>query len=227
MRDIALFPVIRDRRRLEENRELGGIDLRPERVHARIVEGDVEAVARITVEREIDRAQTERLVGAIEFLEVFCRIGARFVHLQHGGEFVRILVLRERVVVVHRAVAPAGLQYCVVDAGIEHLRQHQFRRRDDLLHADRHILRMVIFAVDGEVQPAVIADAEIHVLQSGPGIVALFKEKLAGELFAVARAIDAGRRARLYFLDVAAVDFAGRVPARALPSFERHARGNR
>ena len=49
----------------------------------------------------------------------------------------------------------------MVDAGIGHLREHQVRRSHHLLHADRHVLDVIVLAVDGELELAVAADAEI------------------------------------------------------------------
>ena len=131
---------------------------------------------------------------------------AWLVDRKHGGEFVRILALCECVVVVHRTVAPAGLQQGVIDLRILHLRQHQFRRRDDLLHTDGHILRMVVLAVDGEVHLAIAADAKIYVLQARPGIIPLPKQQRAGHFLVVARAENARGSPDLHLLHMFEMD---------------------
>ena len=61
----------------------------------------------------------------------------------------------------------------MVHAGDRHLREHELGRADDLLHAHRQVLDVVILALVGERELAEAADAEVHVGQPGPGVVAV------------------------------------------------------
>ena len=79
---------------------------------------------------------------------------------------------------------------------------------------------MVVLAIDREIQAAVIADTEIHVLEAAPGIVTILEQQGAGKLLAVACALDPRRGARLDLLDVSAMDLAGRVSAGTLPALK-------
>jgi hypothetical protein len=49
----------------------------------------------------------------------------------------------------------------VVDAGMGHLRDEEVGRADDLLHADRHVLHVIVLALVGEGELAIAPDPEI------------------------------------------------------------------
>ena len=106
-------------------------------------------------------------------------IGQRLVDLKERAKVFRILVLREGVVVVHRAVAASGLEDAVIDAGIDHLGDHELGRRFDLLHADRHVLDEVVVALEGELQLPVAPDSEPDVRQARPAVVIASEEHVA------------------------------------------------
>ncbi len=218
--DVAHRIVIGDRGDLEEHWQAGGVDLRPECVITGIVERDVEPVAGERVKRKVHAFQSEIAMGAVKLRK--CRIGegTRLIDVQQGREFVRILVLGERVVIVHRAIAPPGLQDAVVDARIAHLGQHQFRRRHDLLHPDRHILGMIVLAVDREIETPIIAHPEVDVLEPRPRIVAFPEQHRPRDLLAVARPENLGRGPGLNLLDIFAVDLARRMTAGSSPVLE-------
>ena len=56
----------------------------------------------------------------------------------------------------------------MIDAGIDHLRDHEFGRRFDLLHADEHVLDEVVVPLVGELQLPVAPDPEPDVRQARP-----------------------------------------------------------
>ena len=130
----------------------------------------------------------------------------RLVHVQQSGELARMLALRERVVVVHRAVAAAGLQNAMIDAGDGHLRNHQLGRTDDLLHPDRHVLNVVVVALPCELEPAQSSDAEIHVGETRPRVVAGTKQHRRLDLGAVAHAKRARGGTRDALLQILEMD---------------------
>jgi hypothetical protein len=160
------------------------------------------------------QAETVRAVGLGEHVVA---VRDRLVDVQEPGELLRKGSLRERVVVVHRAVAAARLQDAVIDAGIEHLRDHELGRRLDRLHADRHVLYRVLLALVHEFEPAVAADAEVDILESCPGVVAITKQQPRLHAHAVAHPEGLRRRARDVLLDVFQVDVDGGMSAGAVP----------
>ena len=170
--DVACLVVVRRRRELDEGRKLERRDLVPERPERVVIE-----VARVAVAREVVRVvealQPERRCARSTSASTSSRSATASSMCSRPVNFSGILALRERVVVVHRAVAAARLQDAVIDAGIEHLRDHEFGRRLDRLHADRHVLDGVFLALVHELEPAVAADAEADVVQAGPGVVAV------------------------------------------------------
>ena len=115
--DIARPIIGRRAGQLDEDRQLRRRDAIPEGPESRVVE-----VARVAMPREIlgiiDALQAEAADGAVEFGQRLAAIRHRLVDLQERAELRRILALREGVVVVHRAVAAAGLEDAVIDARV-------------------------------------------------------------------------------------------------------------
>ena len=140
--------------------------------------------------------------------------------MQESSEFPGVLALRERVVVVHRAIAAARLKDRVLDAGIGHLRDQELGRADDLLHPDGHVLHVVVLALVGEGELAIGPDPEIDVDEARPGIVALAEQHRRFHFLAIARAEGARRRPRHDLLQVFEVDGARAVAAGAVPVLE-------
>jgi hypothetical protein len=58
--------------------------------------------------------------------------------------------MRRAALSAYRAVAAPGLQHATVDAGDDHLCQHQFRRADEVLHPHRQVLDVVVVALESE-----------------------------------------------------------------------------
>ena len=178
-------------------------------------------VAAVAVSREILRvvepAQPERRDRPIDFRQRSGAVRRRLVDVQQAREFAGMLLLRERVVVVHRTVAAARLQHAMVDAGDIHLRQHQFRRTHQFLHADRQVLHVVVLAFERERELAEATNAEPDVGQTRPRVVVGSKQHRGFDLASVARAKSARRRTRDDFLEVLEVYGARRMTARALP----------
>ena len=159
-------------------------------------------------------------MSAVDFGEHFVAVGERLVNMEQSGEFPGMLILREGVVVVHRAIAAARLQDRVVDAGIGHLRDEEVGRADDLLHADRHVLHVIVLALVGEGELTMGPDPEIDIGETRPGIVIRAEQHGRFHFLAVARAEGARRRPRHDLLQVLEVDGARRMAARAVPVLE-------
>ena len=131
-----------------------------------------------------------------------------------------MLVLREGVVVVHRPVPAPGLQDAVVDAGIDHLGDHELGWRFDLLHADRHVLDEVVVALEGELQLPVASDTEGDVGEPAPGVVTRPEEHFGLDFRPIPHAKRLRGGACDDLLQVFEVDLDARVAARVLPVLE-------
>jgi hypothetical protein len=121
------------------------------------------------------------------------------------------------VVIVHRAIATAGLQNAVVDGGVGHLRQHELRRANELLHADRKILDVIVVTLVSKTELAEASHMEptsvkpAHVLSSGRNSIGGF------DFETVTNAKCPGCRPRHHLLQIFKVHGARRMPAGALP----------
>ena len=105
----------------------------------------------------------------------------------------------------------------MIDAGVHHLGQHQFRRRRHLLHADGHVLDGVVLAVMREFELPEAADAEIDVGKAAPSFVAGAEQRRGVGARAVADPEGRRDRAGDDPLQVALVDLARRMSAGADP----------
>ena len=191
----------------------------PERHEVRVIDVSRVAVPRHVV-RVVEALETEPGHRPVELGELGRLVGDAFVDVREAGEPVGMLALREGVVVVHRAVSAARLQDAMVDRGIDHLRDHELGRADHLLHADGHVLHVVVLALPREGELPVLTDAEAHLGQSRPGVVARAEQHRRPDLRAVARPIRPGGRTGHDLLQVLQVYRARRVSARPLPVLE-------
>ena len=140
--------------------------------------------------------------------------------MQKPGELLREGMLRERIEVVHRAIATARLQDAVIDARIEHLRDHELGWRLDRLHANRHVLDRVFLALMHKLEPAIAADTEIDIVQTAPRIVSSAKQQPRFHALAVAHPKGLGGWPRDVLLNVLQVNVDGRMSAGAVPVLE-------
>src|SRR5262249_53029011 len=111
--DVARAVIVRRCRKLHENRQAEGRDLVPERCECRVIEMALIAMTRKMV-RVVQALEAKNLVRTIDFGKYFVAIRDRFVDVQQTGELLRMLVLREGIVVVHRTVAAARLQDAMI-----------------------------------------------------------------------------------------------------------------
>ena len=148
------------------------------------------------------------------------QIGGRLVDMQQAGELRWILALRKGVVVVHHPVAAARLQHAVVDPGIRHLREQELGRADDVLHADRLVLDVVILAFVREAKRAEAAHTKVHVREPGPRVVSGPEQHRRLDLLAVARAERTRRRSCHHLLQILEMDGGRRMTARTFPFLE-------
>ena len=108
----------------------------------------------------------------------------------------------------------------MVHAGIGHLREHQVRRSNHLLHPDRHVLGVILLAIDGELQPAVTADAKIHRAQAGPPHVLRIEKRLGIGCSAITGPINRCHRVGQHPLQVLLVNVSRRMAAWTDPMLE-------
>src|SRR5215471_19681173 len=168
--DVACAVIVRRSRYLYENRQAEGRDFVPKRRECRVIEIAVIAVTGKIV-RVVQALEAKNLVRTIDLGEYFVAIRDRLIDMQQACELLRILVLRERIVVVHHTVAAARLQNAMIDPRIDHLRHHKGGRCLNSLHAYRHLLDRVALALMGKLESAIETDAKANVIKAGPGIV--------------------------------------------------------
>ena len=102
----------------------------------------------------------------------------------------------------HCTISAACLQHGMIDAGIGHLGQHQLRRCFQVLHADGHVLGVVVLAIDGEFKLAEAADAEVDIAQSVSSRLIRTDQRLGVGRRSVACTIGARHRASDHALQV-------------------------
>src|SRR5205823_10610660 len=112
------------------------------------------------------------------------------------------------------------LQNAMIDAGDRHLRNHQLRRTNDLLHPDRHVLNVVVVAFPRELELPESSDMEVHVGETRPRVVAGTKQHRRLDLGAIAHAKRARRRTGDALLQIPEMDRRRCVSARAVPILE-------
>src|SRR5262249_21580760 len=217
--DVACAVIVRRCRKLHENRQAEGRDFVPKRRERLVIEIAVIAVAGKIV-RVVQAPKAKNLVRTIDLGEYFVTIRDRLVDVQQACELLRVLVLRERIVVVHHTVAAARLQNAMIDPRIDHLRHHKGGRCLNSLHTYRHILDRVALALMGKLESAIETDPKADVIKAGPGIVLRSEKHRRFQFLAVANAKRLGRRTRHVLLDVFEVNIDGRVPTGAMPILE-------
>jgi len=131
-----------------------------------------------------------------------------------------MLVLRERIVLIHYTVTAARLQDAMIDARIGHLRHHKGGRRLHSLHAYRHILDRVALALIGKFESAIGTDTKADIINAGPGIVLRPEQHSRFHFLAIAKAKRLRRRTCHVLLDVFEVNIDGRVATGTIPILE-------
>ena len=210
VRHVAGLVVARSGAELEAQHDSPARELVPERLHLRRVERPGEAVAAERIDVEVESAKPQHVERMVDLGELPGLSRHRVVDMHQAGHPPGILPSGEGVHLGHRPVPAAGLQDAVIDAGVHHLGQHQFRRRRHVLHAHRHVLDGVVFAVMRELELPETADAEIDVGEAGPAFVSGPEQRLGVGARAVTDAEGRCDRPGDDPLQVALVDLARR-----------------